>query len=102
MSNLLIERLKTGPILCDGAMGTGLFAAGHASDVCLELLNITHKEDVAAIHRAMIGAGAGIIETNTFGGNRYRLEAHDLEDKVRDINFRAAKIDREQRAGPGQ
>ena len=102
MSNLLIERLKTGPILCDGAMGTGLFAAGHASDVCLELLNITHKEDVAAIHRAMIGAGAGIIETNTFGGNRYRLEAHDLEDKVRDINFRAAKIAREQREISGE
>ena len=97
MSNPLLEKLKAGPLLGDGAMGTSLFAIGHANDACLEMLNLTHKEDVASIHRAMIAAGAGIIETNTFGGNKYRLEAHGHEDKVRDVNFRAAKIAREER-----
>lgn len=101
MSNLLLNKLATGPILADGAMGTSLFLAGHPHDSCLEMLNITHKEDVAKVHRAMIAAGADIIETNTFGGNRYRLEAHGLEDKVRDVNFRAVKLAREEREVSG-
>ena len=95
MSHVLFDKLANGPILADGAMGTSLFSAGHAHDTCLEMLNVTHKEDVAKIHREMIAAGADLIETNTFGGNRYRLEAHGLEDKVRDVNFRAVKLARE-------
>lgn len=102
MSNPLLEKLETGTLLCDGAIGTSLFAAGHASDTCLEMLNVTHREDVASIHRAMINAGADIIETNTFGGNRYRLEQHSLESNVRDVNFRAVKIAREEREISGR
>lgn len=97
MSNPLLDKLATGPLLTDGAMGTSLFELGHAHDICLEMLNISHKEDVAQIHRQMILAGADIIETNSFGGNRYRLEQHGLQDKVRDVNFRAVKIAREER-----
>jgi methionine synthase / methylenetetrahydrofolate reductase(NADPH) len=52
---------------------------------------------VQEIHRAYIAAGAEIIETNTFGANRFRLAAHGLEDRVRDINLRGAKIAREAR-----
>lgn len=102
MSNVLLDKLTNGPILCDGGMGTSLFSAGHAHDICLEMLNVTHKEDVARIHRAMIAAGADIIETNTFGGNRYRLEAYGLEDRVRDVNFRAVKLAREEREISGK
>ena len=102
MSNVLLDKLKNGPILTDGAMGTALFRAGHAHDICLEMLNVTHKEDVASVHREMIAAGADLIETNTFGGNRYRLEAYGLEDKVRDVNFRAVKIAREEREISGK
>src|SRR5690554_6779681 len=102
MSNVLLEKLKSGPLLTDGAMGTSLFSAGHAHDTCLEMLNVTHKEDVAKIHREMITAGADLIETNTFGGNRYRLETYGLEDKVRDVNFRAVKLAREEREISGK
>ena len=97
MPNPLLEKLKTGPLLCDGAMGTSLFAAGHTLDTCLEMLNLTHKEEVASVHRAMLNAGAMMIETNTFGGNRYRLEHHGHEDRVRDVNLRGVKIAREER-----
>lgn len=102
MSNPLLEKLKNGPLLCDGAMGTSLFAVGHTTDTCLEMLNVTHKDEVASIHRAMINAGANIIETNTFGANRYRLEQHGFEGNVRDINFRAVKIAREEREISGE
>lgn len=102
MRNPLLDKLSTTPLLCDGAMGTSLFAAGHASDECLEELNETHREDVAQVHRAMIAAGAQIIETNTFGANRYRLEAHGLEDKVAQFTKRAVRIAREQREISGE
>lgn len=102
MPNVLLDKLANGPILTDGAMGTSLFESGHANDTCLEMLNVTHKDDVARIHRDMIAAGATLIETNTFGGNRYRLEAHNLEDKVRDVNFRAVKLAREAREISGE
>ena len=97
MSNPLLEKLEKGVLLTDGAMGTSLFGKGHANDVCLEMLNVSNKKDVAEVHRSMILAGADIIETNTFGGNKYRLEQHGLQDKVRDVNFRAVKLAREER-----
>lgn len=101
MSNVLLDKLENGPILTDGAMGTALFQS-HPHDSCLEMLNVTHKEDVATVHRAMIAAGADIISTNTFGGNRFRLEAYGHEDKVRDVNFRAVKLAREEREISGK
>lgn len=102
MTNPLLDKLEHGPLLGDGAMGTSLFAIGHASDCCLEQLNITHRADVGRIHRAMIAAGANLIETNTFGGNRYRLEVHGLQDQVRAFNMRAVKIAREEREISGE
>ncbi|MCO5224452.1 MAG: bifunctional homocysteine S-methyltransferase/methylenetetrahydrofolate reductase [Thermomicrobiales bacterium] len=102
MTNPLLDKLAHGPLLGDGAMGTSLLAIGHSSDTCLEQLNLTHREDVGSIHRAMIAAGANLIETNTFGGNRYRLEAHGLQDQVRQFNMRAVKIAREAREISGE
>jgi len=102
MAHPLLDRLDSGVLLADGAMGTMLFEAGHDLDDCLDVLNLTHPEDVAAIHRGYLNAGADIIETNTFGANRYRLENHDLADKVRDINFRGVKIAREEREISGR
>lgn len=97
MSNPLLDRLSIGTLLTDGAMGTSLFEAGVPHDDCLEALNLTNRDAVGTIHQAMIRAGADIIETNTFGGNRYRLEAHSREDDVRAINLQGVKIAREQR-----
>jgi len=97
MAHPLIERLTTGVVLGDGAMGTMLFDAGHAADECLESLNATAAETVAVVHRQYINAGADVIEANTFGGNRFRLAAHGLQDQARDLNKRGVRLAREGR-----
>jgi len=102
MAHPLLERLQSGVVLADGAMGTMLFEAGHDLDACLDALNLTHPADVANVHRGYLNAGADIIETNTFGANRFRLESHGLADKVRDINFRGVKIARDEREISGR
>lgn len=86
-----LDRLKEGPILCDGAMGTQLYAQGGSIDRCFDELNLSDPTAVQNIHRQYINAGADVIETNTFGANRYKLEKYGLGDKVRDINLRGAK-----------
>jgi methionine synthase / methylenetetrahydrofolate reductase(NADPH) len=67
-------------------MGTMLNAHGAAFTQCLDVMNLTQPALVAEIHRAYIEAGSQIIQTNTFGANRYKLAAHSLEDKVTEIN----------------
>ena len=92
-----IARLQRGPILADGAMGTMLYSRGISFDRCFDELNLSNATLVQEIHRDYIRAGAEIIETNTFGANRFKLAHHGLENKVRDINLRGAKIAREAR-----
>jgi methionine synthase I (cobalamin-dependent) len=74
------------PLLSDGAMGTQLNERGVAFDQCFDQINLTQPELVREIHRAYIQAGSQIIQTNTFGANRYKLAEHGLEDKVALIN----------------
>ena len=74
------------PILADGAMGTLLNQRGVGFDRCFDELNITNPAQVAAIHREYIDAGAQVIQTNTYGANRYKLSQHGLEEKVGQIN----------------
>ncbi len=103
MYNPLLEKLdKGGVLLADGAMGTTLFDRGIPFTVCYEELNVTRPELIAEIHRLYIQAGAQIIETNTFGANRTRLEKYGLENKVRDFNLKAAKLAREVRDSSGE
>jgi homocysteine S-methyltransferase len=97
MAHPLIERLTAGVVLGDGAMGTMLFEANHSADECLESLNATHSESVASIHRQYISAGSELVEANTFGGNRFRLASHGLQDQVRDLNKRGVRLAREER-----
>ncbi len=73
----------------DGAMGTMLHQAGLAPGECPEAWNITQPEKITAIHRQYIEAGATIIETNTFGGNRIKLSHYGLENKTTAINTAA-------------
>jgi len=75
-----------GAILLDGAMGTMLLAAGMHSGTPPETWNVSHPEIVRGIHRRYIEAGARIILTNSFGGNRYRLGMHGLEGRVKELN----------------
>jgi homocysteine S-methyltransferase len=101
-TNPLLERLEKGPVLCDGAMGTMLYSRGIPFSVCYEELNARQPEIVQEIHRSYIAAGAEIIETNTFGGNRYRLARFGLEDKVRELNRKGARLAREARDISGE
>ncbi len=82
----LLERLAQGPLLADGAMGTMLYARGFSFDRCYEALNVEAPEVVLEIHRAYLQAGAELLETNTFGANRYRLAEHGLEDQAALLN----------------
>jgi len=82
------------PLLADGAMGTMLNSRGVSFDQCFDALNTTDPALVASIHRAYIEAGAQIIETNTFGANRYKLGAHDLAGQVIEINQAGAGLAR--------
>ena len=102
MLNPVIERLRQGPVLCDGAMGTSLYAHGIPYQRCFDELCLSQPELVQRIHRDYIHAGAEIIQTNTYGANRYKLAQYGLQDKVHDINFRAVKIAREAREEAGQ
>src|SRR3954452_5209153 len=86
----------------DGAMGTMLHSAGIGIDDCFDELNLTSPDLVGGIHRAYLAAGADVIETNTFGANRWRLDNYGLEQRVRDINLRGVKIAREAREISGR
>lgn len=88
-----IKEILTGKtILFDGAMGTTIQRMNLEHSDPPELLNLFHPKELESIHRSYIEAGAQIIETNTFGGNRKRLEQNGLEDKVAEINTAAVKI----------
>src|ERR1051326_2721126 len=94
-SNDLLARLKQGPVLCDGAMGTLLYAKGVFINKCYDELNLTQPDLICNIHQEYLNAGAEIIETNTFGGNSFRLSRHGLADKVGEIKRRGAGLVRE-------
>ncbi len=83
---------KNNYLLADGAMGTMLFASGLEHGDAPELWNVEFPQRVAAVHRAYIEAGSRLLLTNTFGGNRYRLMLHRLEDRVAELNRAAASI----------
>lgn len=88
----LLERLKNGVLLADGAMGTMLHSTGVRIDTSFDELNLTDPARVAGIHRAFIDAGAELIETNTFSANRYKLHEHDDELSVAEVNRAAVEL----------
>src|SRR4029453_3895986 len=85
------EALNSRPwLLADGATGTNYFQMGLFSGDAPEMWNDEHPERVRDLHRRFIEAGADIVLTNSFGGNRYRLKLHNAEGQVREINMAAA------------
>jgi methionine synthase I (cobalamin-dependent)/5,10-methylenetetrahydrofolate reductase len=98
----LDELLERGPVLFDGAMGTELNARGVPVGQCLEEVNLTQPALVLGIHRDYIAAGADVIETNSFGANRFGLGEFYLERRVREINLAAARIATEARNNSGR
>ncbi len=93
------EYLQKGSVLLDGAFGTVLHSKGVAIDQSFDAINISNPGVVASIHRDYIDAGADIIETNTFGANRFNLADHKLLDKVVEINQAAVSVARRVIAG---
>ncbi len=98
-----LARLREpGPIICDGAMGTMLYSLGVPANSCFDEANLSQPDVVKRIHEAYIAAGADIIETNTYGANRFKLTVFELGDKVRKINNRGARLAREVREVSGR
>jgi methionine synthase / methylenetetrahydrofolate reductase(NADPH) len=90
------ERLKDSILIADGAMGSMLHEAV-GPQRCFDELNATEPEAVFRVHQAYLEAGAQIIETNTFGANRFKLAPLGLADEVQRLNSRGVKIAREAR-----
>ena len=96
----LLEKLREGMVLVsDGAWGTFLHEKGLQPGECPELWNITHRADVLDIALRYVEAGADMVETNSFGGSRFKLEHFGLADRTVELNREAAAISREA-AGP--
>jgi methionine synthase I (cobalamin-dependent)/5,10-methylenetetrahydrofolate reductase len=91
----LLARLRQSPILCDGATGTLLYAKGIFINRCYDELNVSQPDLIRDLHHQYLQAGAEIIETNTFGGNSFRLARHGMENRVAEINRAGARLARE-------
>jgi homocysteine S-methyltransferase len=89
-----LESIDDRVLVCDGAMGTMLYAKGIFINRCFDALNLTEPSRVAEVHQEYIRAGADVIETNTFGANRIKLRAFGLADRLREINIDGARLAR--------
>src|ERR1700719_2045074 len=95
MATDLLTRIKQSAVLCDGAMGTLLYAKGIFINRCYDELNLSQPDLIRGIHHDYLQSGADIIETNPFGGNSFRLARHSMASQVREINFAGARLARE-------
>jgi homocysteine S-methyltransferase len=95
MREPFLDRIEKRPVVCDGAMGTMLYARGIPLTHCYDELNTAMPQLVKEIHLAYVKAGAEIIETNTFGANKFRLEKFGHGEKVRELNLAGVRLARE-------
>ena len=86
MDEPILDHLRHALLVGDGAMGTMLYARGISLGVSYDELNLSRPNIVCSIHEEYVAAGAGLIESNTFGANRVALTRHHLEDHVAEIN----------------
>ena len=87
------ERLQNNEVVIfDGGVGTYLYEKGIYINTCFDELNSTNPDIVSEVHRDYVAAGADVIETNTFGANRFKLAPHGLEPKVFEINLKGAQL----------
>lgn len=91
LSDLLAEKTI---LVADGATGTSLFAMGLEAGEAPELWNDARPENITKLHQDFVDAGADIILTNSFGGTRHRLKLHHAQDRVHELNSKAAAIAR--------
>ncbi|GIL15194.1 MAG: bifunctional homocysteine S-methyltransferase/methylenetetrahydrofolate reductase [Chloroflexota bacterium] len=95
MPDSFLTRLAQTPLLCDGATGTLLYAHGIAFEQSFDALNLEQPALVQELHKEYLRAGAQVIETNTFGANRFKLQEHGLENRVAEINALGVKLARD-------
>jgi homocysteine S-methyltransferase len=96
------SRLAAAPLLADGGMGTLLFSRGIPQRACLDELATSRPDLVGTLHREYLDAGADLVETLTFGANRFRLDAYGLAAEAGRFNRRAAQVAREARDVSGR
>ncbi len=89
-----LDLIEKQVVLFDGAMGTMLYERGIFINRSFDETNLSNPSMVEKIHNEYIAAGADVIETNTFGANRYKLKLHGLEERLAEINRRGAEIAR--------
>ena len=94
-SNRLQDLFGEQTVLCDGAMGTTLYERGVFINRCYDELNTSQPELIRGIHEEYLLAGSTLIETNTFGANRFRLARFGLEEQVGEINRAGARLARQ-------
>ncbi|NCB38656.1 MAG: bifunctional homocysteine S-methyltransferase/methylenetetrahydrofolate reductase [Erysipelotrichia bacterium] len=89
------EFVEKNIVVFDGAMGTRLYEKGVYINRVYDELNLSQPELVQEVHREYLAAGAMVLETNSFGANRFKLQPHGLVDKLEAINFQAARLARD-------
>src|SRR5687768_1045651 len=87
-----LEAIDERVLVCDGAMGTMLYAKGVFINRCFDAINLTDPDRVVEVHADYVRAGADVIETNTFGANRIKLRGFGLADQLHDINREGARL----------
>ena len=96
MAISLVELIdRNGVLLTDGATGTTLFEMGLEAGAAPELWNDEKPDNIRKLHQGFVDAGSDIILTNSFGGTRHRLKLHEAQDRVHELNCKAAQIARE-------
>lgn len=92
MKKDFLKYIKNNVVLFDGGLGTEIYDKGFFINKSYDAVTLTSPDIIREIHQNYIDAGAEIIETNTFGANRDKLEKHGLEDKVEEINRKGAEL----------
>ncbi len=95
----LLDAVRAGVLVVDGAMGTQLYERGVLYGSCFDELNVTRPELVTKVHDDFLRAGAQVIETNTFGANALRLEKYGLASRVQELNLAGVRVARAAAAG---